>query len=614
MKKNNLLVLEKLLSLEKSIPKRFGWWLINHLSYSIEHLQDKKELIYRVFKKCILLIFMIKKSKVFKNKILTILEYPEKKNWIQFLDKLNTSEDHNILSMLLLKILLQELISKEKVYQPFWNSSYKTISDKLILPIKTDINLSNPWSIKQEEKLQFLIIQKKKLEKDNLTNISYQSFMSSHIKNFDKEVILQEKIKTIQIKIFPTMKQKVFIDEFINTYRYVYNKSIEYLKKGHKPNFQDLRDLLVTENTKKGYKEYSEKTEEINNLRKQKNDDNNILIDEQIKQKNKELRDYMKNFEYIKNPLIKDFELNTPKDIRSNAVQAMCDGFKSSLTNFKKGNIKFFYMKFKKKDKSYGMFELTPKNISMKKGTIKILPQFFKDDCILKISKKNHKKYKNLLIKNNTDIIKKNGNYYINIIDNTKLQDKTTIKTICGVDPGLRTLATVYSTNNNETTITEYLHRKDLLIKLNKKIDLLKNIKIYYRKKQYNKIELKKKNIIDSIHWELINDLLKNNDVIYFGDIKSHNIVKGKKNHTLNRDINDIKFFVLKQRLKYKASLYQKNVYFIHEAYTTKTCSNCGIINEHIGCKEIFKCDCCKMITGRDENASKNILMKGLLS
>ena len=399
------------------------------------------------------------------------------------------------------------------------------------------------------------------------------------------------------------MKQKNYLDEFSNTYRYVYNRTLEFINKGYKPNFMDLRDLLVTENTKKGYKEYNYKKEEINKIKDK----------EIIKQKNKELRDYMKKFKYIKNPLIKDFEINTPKDIRSNAVKSVCDAFKSSFTNLKRGNIKFFNLKFKKKNKSYNIFELTPKNISMKKGEIKILPETFKDECLLKISNKNKKKYKDLTINNNVDIIKKNGNYYINIISNTILKDKNSITTICGVDPGLRTLATVYSINNNETITTEYIHRKDLLIKLNKKIDLLKNNKVYYRKKQFNKIELNKKNIIDSIHWNLINSLLQNNDIIYFGDIKSHNIVKGNKNSLLNRVFNDIKIYLLKQRLKYKASLYQKTLYFINESYTTKTCSNCGIINNNVGSKEIFNCSFCNITTGRDLNASKNIMMKGLL-
>lgn len=300
-KKETLLLWEKLLSLQDSTPKRFGNWLTIHLSYAIEHLPDKEELIYKVFKKCVLLVFMIKRSNLFKNKILSMLEYPLKNKWTIFLDKLNSLENLNILSMYLLKTLVLELTSKGKVYQPFWNHAYKETSEKLLLPIETDYvdldsNLSNHWFIKQEEKLQYLAIQKKKLVKKNLQKISYPSYMSSHVDKWENEVISPEKIKTIQIKIFPTNKQKIYLDEYINTYRYVYNKGLEYIKKGHKPNFMDLRDLLVTENTKKGYKDYTNKTDEIKNLKDK----------ELIKLKYKELRDHMKGFEYIKNPLIKE--------------------------------------------------------------------------------------------------------------------------------------------------------------------------------------------------------------------------------------------------------------------------------------------------------------------
>lgn len=612
-KKETLLLWEKLLLLQGLTLKRSGKWLTTHLSYAIEHLPDKEELIYKVFKTCVLLIFMVKRSKLFKNKILSMLEYPLKNKWTIFLDKLNSLENQNTLSIYLFKILLQELTLKEKVLQPFWNPVYKITSEKLLLPTETDFVdsdsiLSNPWLTEQEVKLPFLTIQKTKLVNKNLQKISYPSFMSSHVDKWEKEAMSTEKIKTITIKIFPTVKQKKHLEEFMNTSRYVYNKALEHIKKGHKVNFMTLRDLLVTQNTKKGYIEYDNLSKEINELKKLKNND------QQIKDKHKELRTLMKTFEYVKNPLIKDFELKTPKDIRANTIKSLCDAFTSAISNLKKGNIKFFNMKFKKKDKSYSMIELSSSSISMKNGDIKILPSIFRDDCILKISNKNKKKYKDLTIENNVDIVKKNGNFYIHILTVPKAKDKSTLNTICSIDPGLRTLATSYSINNNETIITNYIHRKDLLKKLNVKIDLLKNNKKYYRKNQYNKIELKQKNMIDSIHWNLINHLLENNDVIYFGDIKSHNIVKGNKNKTLNRSFNDMKFFVLKQRLKYKASLYKKKLFFVNEAYTTKTCSNCGIINNDVGSKEIFKCSCCHLTTGRDLNASKNIMMKGLLT
>ena len=148
---------------------------------------------------------------------------------------------------------------------------YKTISEKLLLPIKTDCAVSgltsySPWSSRQEEKSQFLTIQTTKLVNKNLQKTSYPLFMSSHVDKWVKEVMPKNKIKAIQIKLFPTVRQKNLINEFINTSRYVYNRAVELIKKGNPPNFQNLRDLLVTENTKKGYPEYSILKDEISKV------------------------------------------------------------------------------------------------------------------------------------------------------------------------------------------------------------------------------------------------------------------------------------------------------------------------------------------------------------
>lgn len=104
------------------------------------------------------------------------------------------------------------------------------------------------------------------------------------------------------------------------------------------------------------------------------------------------------------------------------------------------------------------------------------------------------------------------------------------------------------------------------------------------------------------------------NDVLYLGDIKSHDIVKNGKNKNLNRAFNDLKFFQFKQRLLYKASLLSKQVILVKEHYTTKCCSSCGIINNNVGSKEVFECQSCNLKTGRDMNASKNMKLKGLVN
>ena len=314
----------------------------------------------------------------------------------------------------------------------------------------------------------------------------------------------------------------------------------------------------------------------------------------------------MKQFDYNKNPLILDFETETPKDIRACAVKRCCDAYKTGFTNLKDGNIKYFNMKFKKKTDPIQSMELTPKIISVKDGNIKIAPEFFGKECFLKTHKKvNH------TIDHNVDIVRRYKEYFVHLSVEVSLKTNN-LNTIAGVDPGIRTFATVHSHNDNNTFITEYKHRADLLKKLNLKLNLLKTLK-RQRKKQFKKIEKKKIDLVNKLHWDFVNDLLSKNDVIYFGDIKSHDIVKDGKNKFLNLAFNDLKFHQLKQRLVYKACVAGKKVIFVPEHHTTKTCSCCGTINNNVGSKEIFECDSCKLITCRDMNASKNMKLKGFL-
>ena len=67
--------------------------------------------------------------------------------------------------------------------------------------------------------------------------------------------------KTIAVKVQLTTKQKQLYKEYSGCFRYVYNKALTRVKDlGEEPNFQDLRNLLVTKDTKmysNTYKYYS---------------------------------------------------------------------------------------------------------------------------------------------------------------------------------------------------------------------------------------------------------------------------------------------------------------------------------------------------------------------
>ena len=174
----------------------------------------------------------------------------------------------------------------------------------------------------------------------------------------------------------------------------------------------------------------------------------------------------------------------------------------------------------------------------------------------------------------------------------------------------------------NESEVIEYDHSRSALDKLNTKLDFFKENKKRnpgnrrckrILKRKVNKVETRKSNLINELHYKVINDLLKKNDVIFYGDIKIHNIVKNGKNRTLNRNIHDLRFYKFKERLLFKASERKGKIVLVNEAYTTQTCSFCGA-RYKIGDSKVYDCKHCNKRVDRDVNASKNILMKGILA
>jgi transposase len=166
--------------------------------------------------------------------------------------------------------------------------------------------------------------------------------------------------------------------------------------------------------------------------------------------------------------------------------------------------------------------------------------------------------------------------------------------------------------NNNK--IVEYKHNHNLIKLLNKRIDeLKKRRKRKNKRKLLNKLEKRKKNLIDEIHWKTITDITSFNDIIFYGNINNHDIVKNSNNTYLNRDINDLKFYLFKERLIFKSLLKNKYVILVNEAFTTKTCSCCG--SRYEICKsKTYICSKCNNTMDRDINAAKNILLKGIIN
>ena len=385
---------------------------------------------------------------------------------------------------------------------------------------------------------------------------------------------------------------------------------------------QALRTTLVTANTKTHNSAYVELAE----LRSEKfatetkipiNTVKLAEIQARITEMKETIAKTRAEMPTMKNDALHEWELNTPKAVRDGAVDDACKAVKSGMAALKSGTIRHFRIGYRKKA-SMRQSALIPKSLlKNKEGVLHIAPLLLKKNKLFKMGKRTAKKYKDLVIEHDCRIVYEKHEYWLMVPVPFTYAAEAPLVAFCGVDPGVRTMLTVFGSNG----VTEYTHDSACIEKLDAKIEKLKsrnrntraehsgNTRV--RKAKLNKIEKQKKNLIEELQWKTIAHLLQHNDVIFFGDIKSHGIVKNGKNHTLNKSLNNLKFFQFKQKLQFKAVEKRKLVYMTKEHYTSKTCSSCGTLNDPKKSK-IYYCGKCKIHTDRDVNAAKNILIRGI--
>jgi IS605 OrfB family transposase len=134
----------------------------------------------------------------------------------------------------------------------------------------------------------------------------------------------------------------------------------------------------------------------------------------------------------------------------------------------------------------------------------------------------------------------------------------------------------------------------------------------------------KKKRLARTIHAKIKNKrsdqlhkastkIVKENQLIVVGNLKVKNLTKTK----MAKSVNDAGLSMFKTMLKYKASAHKRWYVEVNEAFTTRTCSNCGVIPDSSpkGLKGLsireWVCSNCNSIHDRDKNAAINILRLG---
>ena len=80
------------------------------------------------------------------------------------------------------------------------------------------------------------------------------------------------------------------------------------------------------------------------------------------------------------------------------------------------------------------------------------------------------------------------------------------------------------------------------------------------------------------------------------------------KNHKLAGAISDANFYEFRRQVEYKVIRYGGTLFIVDRFYpSSKTCSNCGEIQEISLSERVYMCKKCDYTADRDLNASQNL-------
>ena len=412
---------------------------------------------------------------------------------------------------------------------PFWNPCYDELTTRLLLPIEIDPKII----LIQKKGIQkpFLYKRRIRVQDKNDTNSYFDLSQSTVVNKWQDEATPDNLLKSLKIKLKINAKQRQIFNEWFNTSNYVYNKTISCIKDGESINFMNLRNKLVTANTKKNNIEYvtlennmklykdEKKNQQKMLLKIPKNDIVNIsavnlLIqkaEEKYQEEKEKLKVIRKSLKSSKNEEIREWETDTPKEIRAGAVNDVCKAYKTAKTNLKLGHIKKFTLGFRKKKDENKCLLLPHSFIKNNNGKLIIAPTLLKNESTISMGKKTIKKHRNLVIEHDCRLVRQKNIFWVIIPIPVEITEKKPPINYCGIDPGVKSFMTSFGNNG----CIEHKHNERIIKDLDNKIKLLNDRRRTNRnrikKKRINKIENRKANLIDELHWKTINRWFRRN-------------------------------------------------------------------------------------------------------
>lgn len=312
------------------------------------------------------------------------------------------------------------------------------------------------------------------------------------------------------------------------------------------------------------------------------------------------------------NPILNDWEFETPKDVRAGALQDLSDRYFSLIGRIKDGQITHFDMKYRSKKKDTSI--VIPKStINLEYGNISVYKKKF-GFGLLKLTSRQNKFLKENPIEKDSRLQIKRGKYFLCVPITIKNETIATRSDCCSLDPGVRKFQTLYSKEEvihvgvKKELLRRYFNKLDKLQSLRMKGDIRKS-----KKKYENRIRDKIENVVDDLHYKTINYITKKYNTIILPTFESQKLLKKMDSRISKRMLLAYKQYQFKTRLQQKCAQRGNRLILCTEEYTSKTCGRCGVIKTDLRREETYECGECGLQIDRDINGARNILIKVLM-
>lgn len=139
--------------------------------------------------------------------------------------------------------------------------------------------------------------------------------------------------------------------------------------------------------------------------------------------------------------------------------------------------------------------------------------------------------------------------------------------------------------------------------------------RIRHTRRKIRLLNKRSRNLIDDLHWKTAHYLCKQYDAISIGKLGVSSCVRKTESRRkigkqTARAMLGVRHYTFRQRLVEKSKEFGTHVTEQDEAYTSKTCGKCGVLNDKLGGSKTFKCGSCGVVLDRDANGARNIYVR----